>query len=192
MFNVSLGCVRNDKTMDFTIRIEGCPPKGIEAVDFRKAHKLPPAPTDKIDLPGYTFPDEAFVRGNPQRANESADVVLEYVTQYVSCCNRVGEVYKGSSVCTLGGQGGYFLHAEPWAIAAYLENRHPNNAKALFMSIWGFEHRSRRIAENEAAAIAAKKKEAREVLKGEFDELNREIETLKTQVARLEEQEDDG
>lgn len=208
MFRVIVGTERNGQLSPLHVYIEGCPRSGIEAIDFRRRHGLPDAPTSEIDLPGFAFTDEALCRAHPERCDSSADICTENrstgsVKEW--CCNSSG-VYESSTpryACSQYYEG-FYLYVQPLIICAYLEAQSPLTAKALLENIWGYTQRSKVRAEAEWANIQADKEaaarklaEARELLKAELnerdrlrvqrDELEKQVELLQAEIDGKEE-----
>lgn len=119
------------------IVIEGCPKNGIPAIDFRRKHGFPDAPTNQIQLPEFRFTDEEFVRKHEDKANGEADIVTIRQTEY----QRTEDNQIISLVRHLG------LYSEisvrPAPLVAYLKEQNPQTAKALLEDIWGYGERSR-------------------------------------------------
>ena len=100
---------------ELTVRIEGCPFNGIEAVDFRRNAGLPEAPNGKLALPPFVWTDESFLRPllTSDYREMNCDLWLEYKSPYLWGCNAMGEVYQS--------RNSEVVLVEPAAILSYLQ-----------------------------------------------------------------------
>lgn len=192
-----------------SVHIEGCPTAGIAAVDFRRQHNLPEAPTSRVDLPKGVFVDEASVRDLAIVTDYMADASLGRVCQKQWSCNARGSVYEDS---TAGFHYTKSLQISPEAIRSYLARQTLETAVDLILDAISGSERSKLHAEQEAAvyqqqqqekvaaaaALEEAKLKARELLKDELYELQEQIVKLQDQLHDLrvdteqdEEEEDD-
>lgn len=144
MFNVILGAKRA-QVHPFTVQIHGCPNGGIAAVDFRRSHGIPAAPTNKIELPGHEITDEEFCRAHPNRCNSEADIVTEYdrgAGGKVWSCNAVGDVYSNFRFSLEHGPYASLLPLSPHVIRDYVAAQTPETVRALLLDLWQCEARS--------------------------------------------------
>lgn len=181
MFTVRLGLCRNGKCLPFRLRIEGCPGYGIAAIDFRRAHGLPEAPSNEIEVPGFDWQDEEFVRANAGRADGDANINYEYRggRQIHHSVNAVGEVCKTEFYAS----NNHSLYATPESIFTYLSEQHPKTGRHLYLDLWDHEARSLERCRQELLESAQKtqreeetKEAARHLLKGELDGLKSSLE----------------
>lgn len=102
---------------ELTVRIEGCPFDGIEAVDFRRSKGLPEAPHDKIALPPFVWTDESFLRPllTSDHREKNCDLRLEYKSPYLWGCNAMGELHASRNSMVV------LVEVEPAAILSYLQ-----------------------------------------------------------------------
>jgi hypothetical protein len=80
-------------SIDVEVRIEGCPEQGLAAVDFRRKHELPEAPTNVIPLK-LEGVSEAVCRDVNRYLDDNADLELEHGSSTYSVSWRVKDVAR--------------------------------------------------------------------------------------------------
>jgi hypothetical protein len=115
-----------------TIKIEGCPPSGIPAIDFRRQYNFPDSPTNTIVLPDYEFVDEEFVRAKAQYADDNANIDMTRFGYYPRRWVR-GEIKLSETYCRL--LNGTIV-IPPKLVREYLSQQIPETAKALIQAVW--------------------------------------------------------
>lgn len=150
MFKCTLGHANGQP---FTLIIKGCPRGGLPAIDFRRAHGLSDAPSNRIELPSLEFVDEDFVRERDGRADAEADLKSDSLggRQWLYGVNARGVVNRNQHAhYIIGGLSGYHAHAPAERIVAYLREPCPETAKELWRSVWDMEFVSMAEACHEA------------------------------------------
>jgi hypothetical protein len=135
--------------------IDRCPPDGIDAIDFRLAHGLEPAPINHATVPPLTWADEAFVRENKALANGNANLVWKDKASaqkewYVE--GAAGQEVLRSR--ERGHKAGLYGIASASAIAAYMREPTPDTCRDLIRDMWFYEVRSRARAAHEIHNLA--------------------------------------
>lgn len=152
MFICALGILRDAKALPWYATIDGCPSSGLAAIDFRRAHGLSDAPTSKIEMPGYCWQDEEFVRQHARLANDNADILSEYTPgrQIDWQVNAINEIYQPQYALYVSNDRGPYVHLAPEVIRVYLAKQDKETGRAVFRDLWFGERRLRARAMHEA------------------------------------------
>jgi hypothetical protein len=190
MFDVVIGRRRGNGIASFTVVIEGCPRNGIEAIDFRRAHGLPEAPACEIDLPGYSFPDEVFVREHPDKADGNADILTEHRAgeQVRSGIGHRGEIHETTH--RIYDYRGFHVRLSPEAVRAYLEAQTPKTGRALLLDLWDGTRRSLEAVQAELLARREAEAEQDRKLQDARGLLADELAALKSRAEKAEKEAD--
>lgn len=165
------------------VYIEGCPSYGIEAIDFRRQHGLPDAPSHVAEIPALEWEDEAFVRAAPR---ERVSLTADLSGHHEAGRQRWWRVYvRGNPHAvnmslTSSPANGEWPYVQPQVLAAYLKDPSPETGAALLRDIWAGEARSLEACQ---AEVSGRKEE--EVGPPEKKEVSELIEEVRTNVRVL-------
>lgn len=129
--------------------IDGCPKSGIPAIDFRRRHGLPDAPTNLIELPPCRWEDEAFVREYADRADENANLSgsSDRVGRQTTYGVRDGRLTTShQDLADWGSRRVDYVILSPEVIRRYLEDPGPATARAVLLDLWAYTARSKALA----------------------------------------------
>lgn len=172
-----------DGTGGFSVEIDGCPKNGLAAIDFRRQHGLPDAPSNIIILPSFQWEDEAFVREHAHLADSDADIegsgrAGKQINLYVGAPGHIHQPKWQEGFRSLGDVHGYVMaggrvQISPQVIKAYLQARTKETGRAFFLDLWFGERRIRARVMHEAYGLQTEegRRKALEYLKGDQDAL---------------------
>ncbi|MFM7012523.1 MAG: hypothetical protein ACKO0Z_24870 [Betaproteobacteria bacterium] len=140
-----------------TVIIEGCPESGIQAIDFRRKHGLPEAPTNVFNLPIDTI-DESLVRQFEEYADKDGDLKDEFSRYGNVPCSEATLAYSRS-------QHGYAV--EHIVSAEAIRLRLHTGELATLIAELASDKQGQVVREN-AAVEAAAQKERRDAAVAKF------------------------
>lgn len=131
-----------------TVKIDGCPERGVEAVDFRRVVGLPEATTNEVALPEFEWTSEEDARTQPLDGSANFTLDTTYCRYYTEG-ERVRQ-YEYNRIAAA---------VAPGVLVAYLAEQTPTTAMAVIRAVQASKDKSREEAEATAAAYKTAKEQ---------------------------------